>query len=348
MKKTDIHTKIKDVAKSWTELTPDQRLFTLKLLFNYVNGHMSYAEVRSAYVIYMLNIKIPFSALPKQIQKFHENLFVLAYDINFFFKLSYSPKTLFNRLPEKLKKILRHTPPEDVQNYNNPQFLSIARTKLKYEHDIVFPLIDNPLPELKIGEEKLQGYKFSFVDKTIDTDLTADTFITLVMIYNKIQTSDTSEFLYKFISLLYADQQLSEEENLKLIRKIKPFEAWVILNYYAAWMSYIMKKSAFSFLFQDKKRSSGSEKFSLGIKESLFELSKKGYGSTDELKKESFLEFLEKLVVELKSTINEMAAMKIDSVTIASKLKMSVDSVEYLKTYEDDNRITEVFREVSE
>ncbi len=318
------------LPEKWEELTPDQYLFLLDLLDEYIHGNILANTVGINFAMYVLNIKKPRLMTSKQSEQFFENIAWLGDKAAFWWMVEFeNPKVLDNVDPE-LNRKLKTTLPDDLPQ--TPEVRVISRYKYWLEPDFVF--CSNLIPSLL----KKQGYRFNMDDGLLSTSLTAGQFSAAMTISQQYGKTKKEELLNLLCAILYpvnghydfekAQQQASSFKTLSIQQK-----QGVYINFRGI-LAFVTQRTKFAILFnapkQEGKTKTKGEKITIGFNKNIYTLSKNGYGDTDQLMKLNLVTFLDLLLNELIDAVKSMQSMDMELNQILSATGLSLSQLKLI------------------
>lgn len=265
-----------EIKDRWEELTPKEYLYVVKLMVFSTMGKIDADEFRLMYLMYISGYKQSTKPTRFQREEIEQNLFILAKQINFFFKENESGRT---ELSVNFTKNLL------------PEF----RFRFKTYSGPVFYLSD-------LG--------------VINTDLKANPFIDAQEYYNLYLRTKKTEALDMLVSVLYGkykhgySTQEAQRQGLKF-KKLNFPTKYAVYIFFRALLNLITTRTYLGILFQKHKSENpeqNEDKISLGLSDTVYSLVKAGYGSQKQVGEMLFTNYLEALLKEIKDRVISMKA----------------------------------------
>lgn len=318
------------IPDQWEELNPDQYISLVDALLKYRRGEFDYMGAKVYIVLNLLGLKPRRMRDKEKEQRMDENIYHLSRHINFFFRIEYQNKKTFKSFSDENKQLLKRMLPEDIES-NDPE-LRVARKMNKwYEVDAVFAT--NLLPEIKIGRRRYQGYIIDYTDGIATTTLTAAQFADAQTVFNQISEKPTSDLLSLLVAILYQDDNYNERKARELapvFNKLPHVVKQAVFLNFSAIQEFIVTKTKYSILFSRPKKKKASKKYDIGLNESIYQLSKAGYGPKKQMEKTTLFEFFDIMIKELQDAVNAMHEMEKDVNEIADKTNLTITQVKEL------------------
>ena len=319
------------IPDHWEELTPDQFINLVDALLKYRRGELDYMGVKVYAILSLLGLRPHRMRDKEKEQRMDENIYRLTRHVNFFFRIEYQNKKTFASFSDENKRLLKHMLPEDIDS-NDPELRVAQKMNKWYEVDAVFA--KNMLPEIQIGRRKYQGYIIDYTDGIAITTLTAAQFADAQTVFNQIAENPTAELLSLLVAILYQDDNYNEHQARQLApvfnKLTKTVKQAVYLNF-SAIQEFIVTKTKYSILFKKpKKQKKASKKYDIGLNESIYQLSKAGYGAKKQMQKTCLFEFFDMMIKELQDAVTAMHKMEKDISEIANEANLTITQVKEL------------------
>lgn len=307
----------------WEELNKLQYLQLIDALMDYSSGKANAMGCRATWFCNMAGIEI--KRRDNQNDIFWENIYRAANLFNFFFEIEYFDKTTgekksINHFPREIRENLRKNSPETLTDL--PEYRWASKLTSHYVIDAVFA--KNLLPDITIGGKSYPGYRFSLSCSVLSTSLTARDFIDATMVYNEYVENKDPENLRQLIGILYFKNVQNSEI---LIFQVPDRVSFAILLNFQAILAFVMNKTRYSMIWTRKAAVSNENKLSVGVADSIYMLSKQGYGSVNELSRENLVVYLDLLLKNVIDTVLFMHNNKSTIEEIATETGLSINQI---------------------
>lgn len=307
----------------WEELDKNQYLELVDSLIDYSSGKANALGCRATWFCNMAGIDI--KRRDNLNDLFWENIYRAASLFTFFFEVEYfdaatGDKKTISHLPREIRENLRKNSPDTLPNL--PEYRWASKLEYRFVIDAVFP--KNLLPDVIVFGKSYPGYRFNISSSVFSTSLTARDFIDATMVYNQYVETRDPENLRQLIGLLYFKNVQSSE---KLVREVSERDSFAILLNFQAILAFLMNNTRYSIIWSRKSSTASEKKLSVGVADSIYMLSKQGYGSVGELSRQNLVVYLDLL---LKNVIDSVHMMHNNNATIeeiATETGLSITQV---------------------
>jgi hypothetical protein len=120
-------------------------------------------------------------------------------------------------------------------------------------------------------------------------------------------------------------------ENAVLFKNVEQHIKEAILLNFLGITNFIVHQTKYSILFDRPKKSEKKEnKYSLGLAENMYMLSKKGYGDSQQMENANLFKFFDMLVKELADQVAELSAAGKKKGEIAEIMNLTIEQVNEL------------------
>lgn len=312
------------IKNAWEELSPEQFIDIAELLSHFRKGEVSLFEMRVLVTCVLIGINPRRLKIKGHEDQFNENIYRLSREIHFFFRYEYDPKS-FSAFSPEMRKLLIHTSPDDLPE--TPE--SRAAIKLKRNVKIEAEFGKNLIPHIRLGRQKYTGYTFDIVDGIAQTTLSALQYSEAQKVIGQYYEKESAELLNLLCGILY---QTIYRENIAidLARQFKGVEhkikEAVLLNFLAI-TNFIVHRTKYSILFDRPKKAKKEQKYSLGLADNMYMLSKKGYGDSRQMEDAGLFKFFDLLIKELGDQARELEGLKKKKTEIAEIMNLSIEQV---------------------
>jgi hypothetical protein len=313
------------MKNSWTELSQKEFITVSSLIRQFQKGELNLFEMRVRLTLILLGLDIRRMKIRGNEDTLNENIYHLTRELNFFFKIEYEDQKAFSHISAEVRKQLLHTSPEDL-----PQTPEIrAASKLKRHIRLNVEFGKNIIPELQIGRRHFPGYTFNVTDGIAQTSLTALQYSEAQKIIAQYAQNESSALLSLLCGILY-QVGYSEEVAVDLARQFSVVEhavkEAVLLNFMAV-TNFIVKETKYRILFDRPKKSKKEQKYSLGLADNMYMLSKRGYGDSKLMENAGLFKFFDLLIKELSDQVAELKGAKKKLAEIAEIMNLTIEQV---------------------
>lgn len=307
----------------WEELSKLQYLQLVDALMDYSTGKANAMGCRATWFCNMAGIDI--KRRDNQNDTFWENIYRAANLFNFFFEIEYFDKATGERksishFPREIREKLRKNIPDSLPDL--PEHRWVSKLAYRYVIDAVFA--KNLLPDITIAGKSYPGYRFGLSCSVLTTSLTTRDFTDATMVYNRYVESKDPENLRQLIGILYFKNVQNAE---KLIIQVPDRVSFAILLNFQAILAFVMNKTRYSIIWTRKAAVSQENKLSVGVADSIYMLSKQGYGSVNELSRENLVVYLDLLLKNVIDTVLFMHNNKSTIEEIATETGLAIHQV---------------------
>ncbi len=315
-----------NIPSEWDELNTTQYIAVIKVLQESFSGEIDIESVRykilkaiTGYVPSKKKLKLEI------IEEINSNLKIIYDKIRFPFCYEYAEVENYIALGMEARLFLHKYLPTECYC---PKLSREIQSALPLTPSIKFDIRwrKNPLPEFVWCGKKYYGPKIN-IDTfgILDTDITAGTWVDAQSYYNLFLETKDENFLLNLAALFYFDKNK---------QPVQSAPKWVILTCYLLMynlLDYLVKRSAYSVLFNRRHTSDGDkDKISLGAQATIYDLVKAGYGTNEEIRSESLVEFLNMQIDKLKTLIAECRGLKMKDSDIHLKFNIPYEAIKNL------------------
>lgn len=311
-----------EMKTSWDELTPEEFIVICGLLNRYRKGDITLFDVRVLMTMLLIGMDI------RRIRTgghMDENIYHLSRELNFFFRIEYDDKKAFNAFSAEIRKQLVNKFPEDMEQI--PEVRVAAKMKKHVRLNVEFG--NNMIQHIHVGRQQFNGYTFVITDGIAQTSLTAQQFSEAQKIVAKYNENQSSQLLDLLCGILY---QFGYSEKIAIdqarqFKSVKPEIKEAVLLNFLAITNFIVHQSRYSILFDRPKKSDKSGKYSLGLADNMYMLSKKGYGDSNQMENAGLFKFFDLLIKEMADQVAELKAAKKKLAEIAEIMNLTIEQV---------------------
>lgn len=314
------------MKNSWYELTSKEFITAASLLRQFQRRELNFFEVRIHLVLLLLGLDIRRMKIRGNEDQFNENIYHLTQEIDFFFRIEYEDKKAFSLLSPEVRKLITRKFPEDLPQ--DPEIRAALKLKRYVRLNVEFG--KNIIPDLRIGRRCFPGYSFTVTDGIAQTSLTALQFSEAQKIVTQYGQNESTQLLSLLCGILY-QVGYREEIAVDLAKQFYPIEHSVkeaILLNFLAVTNFIVYQTKYSILFdRPGKKAKKEQKYSLGLADNMYMLSKRGYGDSAQMENAGLFKFFDLLIKELSDQVAELKAAKKKLGEIAEALNLTIEQV---------------------
>ncbi|MFA6483408.1 MAG: hypothetical protein WCW62_12570 [Bacteroidales bacterium] len=315
------NTRTYPIPESWNELTPEQFINLVHLLRGYTRGELSADQVRILFFLDAAGIKPQRVLLKKQADIYSENVFRIARQLNFMFRIEYENKKSISAFPIEIQRLLYRVLPEEIDN-DSAEIPAARKFRKQQVIDATFGI--NLIPVIKLRRKVLSGYKFNLTGNIIQFDLKAGQFIDECTVFDQFNEAADPVYLDMITGILY-------DQPIEVIGKIPDETKEAVLFNFQANLMFLQENTDYSVLWWNNpantKKSPSSR---LGFSDSLYTIAKAGYGDFQNLKDLPVIDFLNLLVKELRDAVLALKEAKKNNAEIAEITKLTLAHVNFL------------------
>lgn len=320
-----------DFPNRWDELSQEQYLALVPLLSLFWAGHISLFETRVAWfkeIAGLSNLKTSGDKL----QRAADNIYTISRQFNFFFTIDYDGKT--DNFPADTRKALRKTPPSDLPG-TDAEIRYAATLPYTYKPDVVWA--KNLVPAITIGDIVLKGWNVSVTGDALTSTLTAHQFLQASDLLARINQGDSRRNMALLASILYPEADSTRkcgarkriascEIGFDVYEAIDDNTLYGIVLNFQALVSFVFTRTHFSILWSGGKGGSGQGRILTSQTDSLYMMSKNGYGDYEQMEKMPFITYLGIVRSDMISLVRSLADsnLKIDEIAQRTKLPVSL------------------------
>jgi len=310
------------IPEKWEELTPQQFIYLVDLLRGYSRGEISAESVRALFFLEAAGIKPQRIRLKEQADRFSENVFRIASQLNFMFRIEYENKKAISAFPKGIQSLLHRLLPEEIGD-ESAEIRAARKLKKQRVIDAVFGI--NLIPEIPIRRKVLKGYRFDLTGNIIQLDLKAGQFIDACTVYDQFSETGDPVYLDMITAILYGNEPVG------LVRQVPAATKASVLFNFQANLLFLQENTDYSVLWwnqpvKTKKKTSNR----LGFSDSLYTIAKAGYSDLQNLKDLPVIDFLNLLIKELRDAVLALKESKKNNAEIAEATKLTLDQVNFL------------------
>jgi hypothetical protein len=314
--------KKRTMKTSWYELTPEEFILISGFLNRYRKGDIALFDLRTLMTLVLIGVDT------RRIRTgghMDENIYHLSRELDFFFRIEYDDKKAFSAFSPEIRKQLIHKFPEDLEQI--PEVRAAIKLKKHIRLNVEFG--KNILLDIRFGRRHFPGYTFIITDGIAQTSLTALQFSEAQKVIAQYNHNESSQLLNLLCGILY-QCGYSEEIAIDLAKQFSPVghqvKEAVLLNFLAI-TNFIVHQTKYAILFDRPKKSTKERKYSLGLAENMYMLSKKGYGDSRQMENAGLFKFFDLLIKELADQAAELEAAGKKKGEIATAMNLTIEQL---------------------
>ncbi len=310
------------IPDRWEELTPQQFIHLVGLLRGFTRGELSTETVRALFFLDAAGLKLKRIHNQEQVDRFAENVYRIADQLNFMFRIEYENKKAFSAFSEGTRKVLYRILPEELAD--DSAEIRAAR-KLK-KHRVIDAVVGkNLIPEVPLRRNTIRGYTFDQTGNLLQFDLTAGDFIDACTVYDQFSETGDPVYLDLITAALYGNPPI------ETIRKIDPDTKAAILFNFQSNLLFLQENTDYAVLWWTQPEKSKKKATNrLGFSDSLYTIAKAGYGDLQGLKELPVIDFLNLLIKELRDAVLALKESKKNNAEIAEATHLTLAQVNFL------------------
>lgn len=307
----------------WEELSREQFLQLVECLLDFREGKTNAAGCRATWFCKIAEIDT--KRRDNKNDLFWENIYRASDLFDFFFEIEYldpetgEPKSL-KTMPREIRKKLRKKTPQELPDI--PEFRWASKLKHRYVIDAVFA--KNLLPEIIIDGALHPGYRFGLSGNLITTNLTAERFIDANIAYNEYVNDPKPEHLDMLVHVLYFNTEKAIDT--KLLNKISARVKFAIVLNFQAIMAFLMQKTRYAIIW-NRKGTSTDGKLTVGMADTVYQLSKDGYGPVGDIGNYNLIRYLDLLLKNIIDSVTMLNENEINIGDIAERTGLTIAQI---------------------
>lgn len=312
-----------EMKNSWYELSQDEFVKVCSVINRFRKAEINLFEARVLLTMLLIGLDI------KRVRTgghMDENIYKLSRELNFFFRIKYEDQKAFKAFSPEKQQLLIKNFPEDLEQ--DPEVRVAVRLKKHIELNIEFG--SNIIRTVRQGRNKLNAYTFEVTDGIAQTSLTALQYSEAQKVISLYSQNQSDQLLNLLCGILFQNGY-KEETAVELSKQYKGIDHEIkdaVLMNFLAITNFIVHQTKYSILFDRPKRSGkGSNKYSLGLADNLYMLSKKGYGDSKQMEDAGLFKFLDMLIKEMADQVHELKAAKKKISEIATIMNLTIEQV---------------------
>ena len=315
----------------WELLTPMQFAKIAKAIYLYISKEKDVVEFRLMVLEAISGYKRSCAKISKEYQEqINCNLLIMSCHIDFVLTPEYVKDEVWNVISLELKKALQDNFPNEIYDAKLIQELIRVQNMLSWQPVINTKLPKNLIPELHVNNEIWHGPVFSLPGGILQTDLMAGEYLDARELVHTFSLSGDINHLKQLAAVLYrTDRKIykTSETQLRMIKLASGFETLLygIWFQFICWQEYFIKHPVFSILFQSEY--DGKNKINLGSSETIYSMSKDGYGTVEEVANMNVVDYLLIQIKYLKDGVGQLRALEKNDAEIARTMELPVETI---------------------
>lgn len=325
------------IPNSWESLTRKQFLYTIQVLINHIQGQLSKLDVRILLLIqytgYQPSRKLVRVWPSKTI--YYSRMQIAAIRYRLFYK-----KSAYKSLMHNWIRNSRPEPESESQLREN-----ITHNLVAISEKIAFPwrqengqtiintmMLRNPIPFIRIRTKKVQGLYFN-IGIITQTNITARQFADAFDISRAFAQSQDARLLNHLCAILYpgnySHANAVNSNYHERFTRVPFIVRYAVYLWFTGVTSYFVNHPVYSLLFNGSKNDN-PDRISLGLSESILQLSLTGFGGIDEMSNQNVITFFDAQVKSLKKTISDALGKGVKKEELPALLNLSISQIDSL------------------
>ncbi len=309
----------------WHELSADEFVKVSQLISCFRKGEYSLFDIRVRLVLLLCGIDISRMRIKGNEDRLNENIYQLTRELDFFFRIEYENEKAFAQFSPEMRRQLSRKFPEDLPE--SPETRVASKLKKHIRINIEFPA--NLIPDIRFGRQRFPGYTFIVVDGIAQTSLTALQFAEAQKISSQYWQNESGQLLNMLCGILY-QCGYSEPTAMELSERMQPVPRHIkeaILLNFSAITNFIVHSTKYSILFERPRKSKKNGKYSLGLVENMYSLSKRGYGDSHLMENANLFKFFDLVIKEMADQVDELHRAGKNKGEISEIMNLSIEQL---------------------
>lgn len=322
-----------ELKNNWNELTSEEFVFIVGLLNRYLNEEFDLYELR----LQIFQVLTGYERSTKEISdedraQINDNIYLLSNMLIFPTKPYYPDPEVLDVLSPELQYILKSRFPFEVHEEEYQDQLEMVKKLLKYSAAPNYGLKHNPLKSFKFEGKTYHGPTIS-IDKNgvFKTDIIAGEYVSALEYYlinrsvDRKYLKDVAAFLYRPKREIFDKQACKKraEKFEKLPENILAAIEFIFQNL----QETIINMPEIGILYKRRPKKKDENKLSIGVSETIYNLSQDGYGSKAEIDQLPLEDYLKLMLKQLKDYVDQLRGMDKDDMEIAKKTGLDISIV---------------------
>jgi hypothetical protein len=314
-----------EIPSFWEELTAGQYIATVDLLQKLMEKQMPLMDFRLKLLQVLAGYQ-PSRRYNTHRERINENLYLVSELIQFPLKPVYENPDILSVLSPELQALLEFHFPHDITDPKWEGELRMIRGRIRYAASVNFSMKSNPLPFFEYHHTKFLGPAFN-IDSLgiVETDLKAMEYIDASEYYQLFQKTRMRRYLDRLVSTIYrVDRERYKtfecQQKAVLLAAMDESVKHAVLFFFQNIQEFLANHPVYKYLFQKVESNSG--KISLGMVTTVYNLSKEGYGTKQQVSEMGLEDYLNMLLKTIMDSIRSLKAQKKPDHDIASELNI--------------------------
>lgn len=309
-----------NLPDQWEELKPQQFIRLVELLTSFSVNKMDPETLRALFLLEVAGIQ------PRRIRSqksqciFTENVYRIGRNLNFMFQVVYKNTAAIASMAPEIRELLKRNLPDEL-DMDIPEIRVAHKLKKHIEVDMLFA--KNLIPKIRIGKKEYPGYRFDRTGGILNTNLPAGDFIDACNLLDQLNETGDERYLDEIIRILY---HLPEDLPDGFHLPNEGVRAAILFNFRAVLL-FLSQNTHYGILW-NRPTGKKAPKLSIGFIDSLYSLSKAGYGDISRLRKVSLVEFLDLLLKEISDAVKQLKDAGKNLLEIAETTKLTLEQVQ--------------------
>jgi len=300
------------IPQAWHELTAKQVTCAFELLEGFIRGEITLWDVKVSLLAYITNYKPDDKTRTAEEREMIAcNFSLMAEHLGFLVRPVYHNPELFEVLSPELQKMIPNKFPFEIYDEKYRAEIDMIKGMLKYSAEINTDMHKNIIPAIDTDNGTMTGPVFD-IDSygVVKTDIRAAEYVDAYDFHKLYQTTRNEEYLNTFLAVLYRKNRLKPystfdaQQRASDFAHVDKYTKQAVFMWFHGLLEYFYERSPFAMLFNKQDDAEG---FNLGMSNSIYSISAKGYGSKKEV--ENFL-ISDYFAIQLREVVEAVRTMK--------------------------------------
>jgi hypothetical protein len=314
-----------EIPSSWEELTSRQYVDTVDLLRQLMHKEIPLADFRLRLLGKLIDYH-PSRKFNKYREQINENLYRLSELMHWPLKPVYEDPEMLSVLSPELKDLLEVKFPYDITDPKWEKEIRMIRGHVKYSASVNFSMKRNPMPWFDYHGQRFCGPAFN-IDSLgiVETDIRAMEYIDAMEYYQLFQKTRMGRYLDRLVTTLYRPDRsvyvtFDCQMRAGMIEVMDGAIKHAVLYFFQNIQEFLAGHPVYKYLFQKTEPQTG--KISLGMVTTVYNLSKEGYGTKQQVSDMGLEDYLNMLLKTLMDSVRQMKRMKHKDHEITNELNI--------------------------
>ncbi len=314
-----------EIPSGWDELTAQQYMETVDLLGKLMQEQISMTDFRLK-LLGMLTDYHPSRRFNKYRDQINANLFRLSEFMHWPLRPVYKDPEMLSVLSPELIEILLVKFPYDVTDPKWENEIRMIQGYVKYSASVNYSMKRNPMPWFDYQGQRFLGPAFN-IDALgiVETDIRAMEYIDATEYYQLFQKTRMKHYLDRLVTTLYRPARneyitFDCQRRAGMLASMDETVKHAVLFFFQSIQEFLANHPVYKYLFQKTEPQNG--KISLGMVTTVYNLSREGYGTKQQVSDMGLEDYLNMLLKTLMDSIRQMKRMKHRDHEISNELNV--------------------------